>query len=84
MQNFYFNSGPIEDKPDLILAEIEKCFAQLASAKGKFGYLRQPPEISREKCYESNRMIAWVVCRISISDDPQDFVEEGGAMARQS
>lgn len=74
MRHFYFNSGPIADDPAVILAKVEECFAELSKHKGQFGYMRLPPQIVREKCYESNRQTARVFCRISLTDDAHDLL----------
>lgn len=79
MRHFYFNSGPITDEPAAILEQLEKCFAELGKHKGQFAYIRQPPQIVREKCFDTGRKMAKVFCRICLTDSAHDLFEDSAA-----
>ena len=64
-EHFIFNSGPIEDTPAVILVEVEKCLARMASLKGTWSYTRYPLSIERIMDFYSGRIMARVKCRVS-------------------
>ena len=67
IENFRFITSPlIEDRPELLLVEVERLFYELAKHKGDTIYMRMPPTIMRDKSFETHNTLAGLHCRWSV------------------
>lgn len=74
-KHYRFDSGFIEDNPEKVLAEIEKCLSELNEffeAGKRMVFVRSPLLVSRETDFESDASLARVTCRLSF-DIRQNF-----------